>query len=436
MKFMKLSAPVTVQWEVTPWCNNRCIHCYNYWRANPQDQQKIIVSEAYLDVLSAATEQIIANHVFQCTITGGEPLAVLEHIFPLIGKLVQNGVQIALNTNVTLLTRTKARLLKEIDKIGILTSLMSNDPGLHDELAQREGTFQRTMRGIAIAKEAGLRVSVNMVVTKRNLNDIYQTAQFLNGVGIKSFAATKASKPSSCDDFSSLALTKEEFQFMLQTLARVRSELGINVDSLEHYPACSFPDSATRTFFGSRICNAGKTACTIGFDGLIRPCSHSHLTYGHVKEGLNKSWSNLKCWRTGELLPTQCQQCSHLYQCSGGCRMEAYATTGSISGSDPYANGPECVPLKTVLPLLEARDDASYCFNPDLKHRPEEFGSILFISPRNWLPVTSSLYTFMLSGARNFKVDQLASVLSVSEKEAKRTTALLLSKKILVERRE
>ena len=26
--------PPFVHWEVTPRCNHNCIHCYNYWRKN------------------------------------------------------------------------------------------------------------------------------------------------------------------------------------------------------------------------------------------------------------------------------------------------------------------------------------------------------------------------------------------------------------------
>lgn len=31
---INLKYPPVIHWEVTPECNHKCIHCYNYWRTD------------------------------------------------------------------------------------------------------------------------------------------------------------------------------------------------------------------------------------------------------------------------------------------------------------------------------------------------------------------------------------------------------------------
>lgn len=431
MRFIRLSAPIIVQWEVTPDCNNECVHCYNYWRTDKGEAKGSVQSTT----LSIAAEQLIQNKVFHCVITGGEPLLVFDRIYPLIASLSLGGVQVSVNTNGVMLDREKAVRLKEAGVKRILVSLVSGDPNLHDDITQRGGSFARTVEGIVAASLSGIVVSVNMVVTKKNLASVNETAKFLQGIGVRIFSATKASAPMNCPDFSDLALTREEFQKMLQELARIKEEMGLEVDSLEHYPACSFPDSTTRSLFGNRLCSAGKTACTIGYDGFVRPCSHSHLIYGHISDGLQQAWTNLDPWRGEDLLPTECKRCNHLPQCSGGCRAEVYAKTGCISGFDSYGMGSERVPMKNPTKAPRVIKGDVFAFSPLMKHRPESFGGIVYVSTNNWLCIDLPLYHFVSSGVERFRLSDLANVLFVSEEEAKKTALLLLSKKLLIERR-
>ena len=32
MRYRELSAPISIQFEITGACNNNCVHCYNHWR--------------------------------------------------------------------------------------------------------------------------------------------------------------------------------------------------------------------------------------------------------------------------------------------------------------------------------------------------------------------------------------------------------------------
>ena len=148
-----------------------------------------------------------------------------------------------------------------------------------------------------------------MVVTKANLQHLDATASLAKELGVVAFTATKASAPSNCPDFSEYQLEVGELQQMFVALLEASDKYDITVDSLEHYPSCLMPSDDTLTKFGVRKCSAGKTGCTIGFDGQIRPCSHASDIYGHVDDGCFRL-ANMAEWKLS-LISDGCQSVQH-----------------------------------------------------------------------------------------------------------------------------
>ena len=292
--FRRLSAPISVQWELTPACNLNCVHCYNYWRDGSGNKNIRVVRDNPSPEIIA--NEIVKNNVFQVTLTGGEPLTVLKRSMGGLIQLRDASVDIGLNSNLTILNDEHLSMLKDLGVKSVLTSLMAFDARIHDALSGTPGSFDATCAGIRRAVDGGLMVAVNMVVTKKNLSLILETGQFVKELGVVGFCATKASKPSPCPDFTGYHLNTDDLHKMFMDLLTVRNVTGLNIDSLEHYPACAFPDSETRSVIGERNCSAGKTGCTIGFDGLVRPCSHAQKTYGSITDGLLLSWLALEEW--------------------------------------------------------------------------------------------------------------------------------------------
>jgi len=433
--FRTLSAPVTIQWEVTPWCNERCVHCYNYWR--DPDTQKLELSTNTDDFFDASIREIISNRIFHVTLTGGEPLAVFKTLFPYLERLSESNTSISLNSNLTMLTKEKAARIKSIGIRSILTSLMSSDPDKNDLLANRENTFNDVVKGINIAQEEGIGVAVNMVVTKVNIQDIYSTAEFVKSLGVRAFSATKASSPIRDIDFSDYSLSQDEFKFMLGELLRVKSDLKLDVDSLEFYPICSFENQESVDTFGGRMCNAGKTACTIGYNGQVRPCSHASQEYGSIFDagGLSTAWLNMQPWRDNSLIPEKCKDCDLSQICRGGCRTEAFVSTGNLNGKDPYCLFNMHPNRKTKNALSLVNEGQILRFNNKLKYRDENFGAIIYHSPTKWLPVDNTLKNFYLNHQyESFNLEELAVVFGAGLAEVTPTAGVMLQKS-LIERR-
>lgn len=333
--FRHLNGPVSVQIEMTNMCNCNCIYCYNYWRGN--NFSPISLS---FDQIDRIAKELVDEKIFHVVITGGEPLMFVKETCYTISKLLGQGINVNLNTNAQLLTEPVCEELKQIGLKHILISLPSCDPNVHKIITNSNGFF-KTVDGIELAVKNGFSVSVNMVVNKLNVNHVFETAKFVADRGVKSFSATKATPPVGVDmeKFREIDLSRDEFEKTFYSLIRIQKELKMNINVLECYPLCSFPDDYRLSKLTSHQCLAGVTNCTIGTGGEIRPCTHSHLTYGNIfSEKLSIIWERMKDWRDGKMIPAKCKECSLLKSCSGGCRMEAYVRTGNLSGLDHWAN--------------------------------------------------------------------------------------------------
>ncbi|MDO8570064.1 MAG: radical SAM protein [Candidatus Daviesbacteria bacterium] len=434
--FRTLSAPVVVQWELTDWCNHRCIHCYNFWQknTNPPD----LDDPALINKFETASSEIINSNVFHVTITGGEPLSVFESATPFIKKLNEAGVDLALNTNLTFMTVNYAKKIKDLGIKSVLTSLMSSNTEVADKLAGRKGAQQNTIRGMHIAMNEGFDLSVNMVVSESNLDQIYDTARYVKELGIKSFSATKACVPINNKDFSQEALSRDSFHQMLTSLIKAKNELGLDVNSLEFYPYCAFDTQEELDIFGHHNCNAGKTGCTIGFDNNIRPCSHASQKYGLISENgsFNRAWQNLEPWRTDIFIPNECQECFYRYSCGGGCRSEAFALTHNLQAPDAISDFKKQPLKKQSVPIKQIDDEATFVFVKGLKSRPEDFGGILYKNSAKWLTVDKNLYDLVNKHQLStFTTLTLAQALGNNTNEIFTTMSLLKEKGLIQERR-
>jgi radical SAM protein with 4Fe4S-binding SPASM domain len=381
MGYKILTAPLSCQVELTTECNNRCKHCYNYWRE--QDLPGTFLSEQ--QALYIIRELHSAN-VFEVVLTGGEPLMNFDVLVACLHEARVCGMKVNLNSNLVPLNRLKAKKLKELGINGILTSLMGPNAEIHDMISQRKGSFDRAVANIILAQEEGIRVTVNMVVSKANRLYIKDTARFVSSIGVKTFTATKAGCPGNCKDFSGLSLDQKEFHEYLNDLLEAGEEYGLQIDFLEGYPVCGFDDLLKYKKLLGRRCLAGVTTCTIASDGQVRPCSRLDFSYGNIfNENIIEIWKKMTAWRDGSNLPSQCRSCKLVNVCGGGCRMESKMRShGDILAMDPYAQEENVERHSEVLErLVEIKScDSmskekvfSFVLADELQWRPESFGA-------------------------------------------------------------
>lgn len=394
---LRLKSPLNVQLEVTGDCTSMCVHCYNFWRQKSGTQSK----NAKIDSFSEEDATLILNklgkaEVFNLTITGGEPLMN----FPLTLQTIKNArllnMKVGLNSNLVLLSREKAELLKRAGLTHVMTSILGPTAEIHDALTQRKGSFRRLIAGIYNAHRAGVRVSANMVVSQLSCEHVIKTAKLIAQLGIRNFMATKAGCPGNCCDFSHLAINRQQLLKFLNDLCWIKENLDLNIDTLEPVPFCALRGVSHPEFFTSRRCNAGVTTATISYDGSVRPCPHLDISYGNLlTEDFSTVWERMRPWSDGFQVPKECSGCELLNVCGSGCRMEAKMNSGRINGPDPFAVMNYVNDITEVISRSRSISEkvAVRRFRtPNFRLRQEAFGGVFLSGKRHVFLDTKGFY--------------------------------------------
>lgn len=330
----RLAVPLTAQLEITSLCNHRCIHCYNL-DSNEENRPIQQVSD---ETVIACAQKLIESKIFGVIITGGEPLIKKELTKRVITLFFNNGINVSLNSNITLLDDNFIDFLKHI-KVNVLTSCPSSNPMSYGRMVgiANYKSFEINFKKLI---EQHINVSVNMVVTKDNINEIRSTANQIKKLGCRYFAATPMALNMDYPR-KDLLLSIEEVHHVISDLLWVEKHLGLNVDILEALPKCVFSRDILyeKHSFLNRSCQAGKTVIAVSSNGDVRPCAHNSKSYGNIlKDDLKLIWSRMDDWRSDCYIPQICKDCKWLNQCHCGCRTSAYGNSGAWDAKDVWCS--------------------------------------------------------------------------------------------------
>lgn len=429
---LDLAKPVMAQFELTQSCNHRCAHCYRI-ESNGESSIEKFPNE----IILAVAQELVNAHVFNVVVTGGEPLLEQDLTRKVITLLRDNGVQVGLNSNITLLTDEMLGWLKK-QQVNILTSCPSSNKEKYNHMigADKFDVFFERLNKIF---EIGAHCTVNMVVSKENANEVRTTARFLKEIGCYSFSATPMFLNMNYPR-KDLLLSKEEVKRVIDDLIWVESELKIKVDILESLPKCVFePNIRNGEFsFLNRKCQAGRTVVGVSPNGDIRPCSTNTEVYGNVlREDIREIWKKMGKWRSTEFFPIECKNCSWLDRCNAGCRINSKAYFGQWDSPEIWYDAPLLDPPESDYKNYNITKEYKIKVNKKIDYR-EEYENIFVIYNRvdeSFMMVNKDLMDFILSLVTlDFStIDDLAKAynVSVTEKDFLNTINLLINKKIL-----
>lgn len=370
--YRTLSSPLSVQIEVTDNCNQICSHCYRAC----QQIQKAATKHLTPNQAEALVEELARWKVMSVCFTGGEPLMFKDTLKAGIRKAKELGLAVYCNSNLQLLTSDMAHFFHK-HQVGVLTSLLSYQPEVHDTIIQRKGFHERLLQKIRLLTEAGVLTSANMVVRKENAHQIYETGELAYRLGVLRFSATKVA-PSPNTEYQNYRATPRQIKDSMDVLLQLQSDFGLWVEILETYPLCFIQDMAKYQQFLRRNCTAGVFNCSVSPDGTVRPCAHADMTYGSLfDKSLQECWFSMQEWRDGAFLYETCKTCPHLLHCSGGCRMDAKIFYGDIRGKDPLMTAPEAVqPVENPLQFDFELPERLH-FKDGVQYREEDFGGVV-----------------------------------------------------------
>jgi radical SAM protein with 4Fe4S-binding SPASM domain len=326
-----LSAPLEVHFSVTNACSLQCNHCY-------MDSGARDAGELSAESFRKAVDLLAGMGVFHMALGGGEALERPD-FFELASYVRSRGIVPNLTTNGVLMTRESAANCRMFGQVNV-----SIDGTASFEKASRSPlALSAAMQGVDMLLEAGVKVGVNCVVTRRNFDQLADVFAFAEERGLSDVELLRL-KPSGRGklDYFERRLTpaqNREFHPMIKGLSR---QFGIpaKID-------CSFvpmfcwhrPDKVMMEQFSVYGCEAGNVLLGVRSDGRFAGCSF--LSGEESIFDLPRLWSGsehltrLRTWV--DRAPEPCRSCDYLDICKGGCR----AVAGFVSG-DRFAPDPEC----------------------------------------------------------------------------------------------
>lgn len=163
LQFSEDKRPVVV-WNVTQACNLKCVHCYAHaTEGSASEELSTEEGRRLIDDLAAYGAPVLL-------FSGGEPL-VRKDLPELAAYAVDKGMRAVISTNGTLISRQKAKTLKEIGLSYVGISLDGLEP-VNDLFRGVKGAFAKAMQGIRNCQDAGIKVGLRFTMNKRNVQEI------------------------------------------------------------------------------------------------------------------------------------------------------------------------------------------------------------------------------------------------------------------------
>lgn len=175
----KIFPLATLHLELTSHCNARCKHCYN----NSGIQNAI--SDAMTPQKWISFSKYLVEHggVFECIISGGEPLLMGDSLFDIMDIFHYDDTIFLLQTNGYLLTENIVKRLKKYHYHWLQISIDGITAKYHDSFRQKDGSWEKAVNGAKLVATNGIPLKIAHCVTPQNLNAIDEMCSFAYSLG-------------------------------------------------------------------------------------------------------------------------------------------------------------------------------------------------------------------------------------------------------------
>lgn len=340
--------PMVVFVELTQACALACRHCRA--SARPQRHPEELTTEECFRLLDETGNFDRKPIVI---LSGGDPF-MRRDLFDIAAYGIDQGLSVSVSPSATaLLTRARLQRLKDLGVSRVSFSLDGATADTHDAFRGFPGTFDKTIRAMADARDVGLPFQVHTTVSQQTLEDLRRMPDVLEDSGAalwNLFFLVPVGRGQARD-----LLSPEEHESLFDWVIRqapswpfaIRSTLGQHfrrAQALHRRDRAGDSSNApltkeeVRRLWPGPPTNDGKGAVFVSHTGHVWPSGFLPLSVGNVREsGLVDLYRNaplMRRLRTSTSLTGKCAVCPFNEIC-GGSRARAFAMTGSPFGPEP-----------------------------------------------------------------------------------------------------
>ena len=332
----------TVHIEMSDGCNLRCKYCY----AKCGKSSNMISAETLANVLG---EVGAMTYAAEYVLSGGEPL-LNPHTLDFAEKAVAAGDFVHLLTNGTLIDSDKiAKRIAAVAKL-VKISIDGSTEAIHS-ITRGKGNFDRVIRGANLLIDVGANVTIAMVVTSKNKDDIAAMSERWGGrLNFQPLFPAGRGKGR-----SDLAISGGEYYGAMAAVRGVApmARVGATLESLRGR--------------GVKKCALADREISISATGDVYPCQLLHapeFLAGNIRERplreIYRESDALKRAR-GVTIDTlaKCSRCPIRLLCAGGCRARDYYEVGSIEDVGEFCEYEQLAFINALFDNSELADMAS-----------------------------------------------------------------------------
>ena len=278
-KFLNFKIPSTCTLSVTYACQAKCVHCSA--DNNMKKRGKELTTEEFKNVL----DQAIALGVVNITLTGGEPL-LRKDIFELIKHVNPDDANCMMFSNGEYLTVENCKKLSDAGLFAVMVSIDSPDPTVHDQQRGVKGLFDKAIKGIQNAKNAGILVGISTYATREDYHNgsLEKILTLGKEIGVNEVVVFDPVPTGKLMDNVNMILSMEE----KEEIAKLTNEYRLRP---------GYPGVITQSWINGPKgsgCFAGNEQFYMTAYGDICPCDFTPLSFGNIKDdSLETIWYRL-----------------------------------------------------------------------------------------------------------------------------------------------
>ena len=299
---LELGIPLGAQLDVTYRCNERCVHCY----LDHDDHGEMTTSE-----MKNVLDQLADAGTLFLTLSGGEVFMRMD-FFEILRYARELSFCIKIKTNAFMIREKEADILRHMDVSSVQVSIYSHRPEVHDAITLLPRSLERSIKGIRLLQERGVKVIIANVLMRQNIRDYEGVRELAKSLGVES-TIDPTITPKMDGDISivDMGIGTADLREVMRN-----ADLVGNVDDF-----CATPPPVADEDLDTVPCSASHTYCYISPYGDVFPCVQFPLPTGNVrKQRFIDIWryspemNGVRSIRPREL--PVCSACSHIGTCT------------------------------------------------------------------------------------------------------------------------
>jgi pyrroloquinoline quinone biosynthesis protein E len=349
---MTAARPYALLAEITYRCPLHCPYCSNPVNALRTAHATANNGELTTDEWKRVIREAAALGVLQIGFSGGEPLARRD-----LADLVRAARDANLYTNLITsgigLDDHRVHLLRDAGLDSVQLSFQSDESDLSDEIADARA-HERKLNAAAKIRAAGIPLSLNFVVHRRNIDRLTEMIELTETLGAERVELANVQFYGwAFLNRAALLPTHEQVVRAREIATAAKARLAGKIDIF--YVLSDYYETRPKPCLNGW----GQRYLTVNPVGDVLPCPTASsaipdLRFENVRaRSLDWIWresESFNRFRGTEWMPEPCRSCPQREIDFGGCRCQAALLTGNAANTDPVCEfSPDRVMVDAVL---------------------------------------------------------------------------------------